>query len=106
MAFCSATQQAMWFRSVLAEIGLTRHSPTEIFEDNTGAIELVSNSVVSQRLKHVDIRFCFVNDAIEKKIVVPIKVPTAKNLADIFTKALSRVRFKELASSIVVSSSQ
>ena len=68
MAFCSATQQSMWFRSILAEIGLPRQEPTIIYEDNSGAIELVSNSVISKRLKHVDIRLCFV-DAIEKKIV-------------------------------------
>ena len=101
MAFCSATQQSMWSRSILAEIGLPRHEPTIIYEDNSGAIELVSNSVISKRLKHVDIRLCFVNDAIEKKIVVPIKVPTAGNLADIFTKALPRNRFQELASYFV-----
>jgi hypothetical protein len=105
MAFCSATQQAMWFRSILAEIGLPRHEPTPIYEDNSGAIELVTNSVVSKRLKHVDIRLCFVNDAIEKRIVIPIKVATANNLADLFTKALPRIRFNELATSLVVSSS-
>jgi hypothetical protein len=96
----------MWFRSIFAEIGLPCHSPTEIYEDNSGAIELVTNSVVSKRLKHVDIRLCFVNDAIEKRIVVPIKVPTAKNLADIFTKALPRIRYVELATSLVVSLSE
>ena len=101
MAFCSATQQAMWFRSILEEIGLPRHEPTIIYEDNTGAIELVSNSVISKRLKHVDIRLCFVNHAIERRIVVPIKVPTTGNLADIFTKALPGTRFKELASFFV-----
>ena len=32
--------QAMWFRSILTEIGLPRHEPTPIYEDNSGAIEL------------------------------------------------------------------
>ena len=99
MAFCSATQQAMWLRS--NEIGLPRSQPTVIYEDNSGAIELVSNSVISKRLKHVEKRLCFVNHAIEQGVVTPIKVPTAGNLAGIFTKALPGPRFKELASFFV-----
>ena len=82
MAFCSATQQAMWFRSILDEIGLPRLQPTVIYEDNSGAIELVSNSVISKRLKHV-VGLCFVNHAIEQGVVTPIKVPT-EELASFF----------------------
>ena len=91
----------MWFRSILNEIGLPRQEPTIIYEDISGAIELVSNSLVSKRLKHVHIRLCFVNHAIEQKVVVAIKVPTAGNLADIFTKPLPGPRFKELVSFFV-----
>ena len=50
----------------------------------------------SERTKHIDIKWHFVTDAIANKIVDVVWVPTNKQDADIFTKALSTPVFEAL----------
>ena len=54
--------------------------------------------MVGKRTKHIDIKYKFINDQVEQKVVKLVKIDTKKNLADLFTKALSKDRFRELSS--------
>jgi hypothetical protein len=66
------------------------HTPVPVYLDNTGAAYLASNPVNNQRSKHIDIRVHHVRDWVKKKLIKIVKVPTADNTADLFTKALPR----------------
>ncbi|GKA05845.1 retrovirus-related pol polyprotein from transposon TNT 1-94, partial [Tanacetum coccineum] len=60
------------------------------------AIALCCNNVQHSRSKHIDIRHHFIREQVEKGVVELYFVTTDYQLADIFTKALSRERFEFL----------
>lgn len=63
--------------------------PIVVRVDNNGAIFMSENNHVSQRTKHVDIRYKFVNEFVEDKFLEIIFVRSEDNDADIFTKNVS-----------------
>jgi hypothetical protein len=64
--------------------------------DNKSAIALSKNPVHHDRSKHIDTRFHFIRDCVEKGEVEIDHVRTTDELANILTKALGRMRFAEL----------
>ncbi|GJT99686.1 retrovirus-related pol polyprotein from transposon TNT 1-94 [Tanacetum coccineum] len=58
------------------------------------AITFACNNVHHSRSKHIDIRHHFIREQVEKGVVELYFVRTKYQLADIFTKALPRVRFE------------
>jgi hypothetical protein len=70
--------------------------------DNMSAIALSKNPVYHDRSKHIDTRYHFIRECIEEGTIVIEYVPTERQLADILTKALGRVRFIQLHSEIGV----
>lgn len=92
MALGCATQEALWLRSFLAELGLSIGNPTVIHSDNIGAIELSENDFHHQRTKHIDIRHHFIRKHVKDKEVCPEFIPTEHQTADVFTKSLPKVK--------------
>jgi hypothetical protein len=70
--------------------------------DNMSAIVLSKNPVYHDRSKHIDTRYHFIRECIEEGTIVIVYVPTERQLADILTKALGRVRFIQLRAEIGV----
>jgi len=64
-------------------------TPITVRVDNVGAIFMAENPAISQRTKHVDVRFKFVNEMVNDQFLEVIFVKTADNDSDIFTKNLS-----------------
>ncbi|GKB84744.1 hypothetical protein Tco_0957016 [Tanacetum coccineum] len=60
------------------------------------AIALCCNNVQHSRSKHIDIRFHFIKEQVENRVVELYFVNTEYQLADIFTKALCRERIEFL----------
>ena len=54
VALSSATQEAIWLRCLMKD-GKQMDSPTTIYEDNQGAIELAKNVKYHSRTKQIDI---------------------------------------------------
>jgi len=64
-----------------------------IFCDNTSAINIFKNPCQHKRTKHIDIHHDFLRDNVEKGLISMNFCATNKQIADIFTKALSRGQF-------------
>ncbi|GJV55483.1 gag-pol polyprotein [Tanacetum coccineum] len=64
--------------------------------DSKAAIAISCNPVQHSRTKHIDVRYHFIKEQVEKGIVELFFVRTEYQLADLFTKALSEDRFKYL----------
>jgi len=47
------------------------------------------NGIKGERTKHVDIKYCFITEVVERGDVTLKWVPTTEQQADIFTKALA-----------------
>jgi histone deacetylase 1/2 len=52
--------------------------------------------VLHSRTKHIEVRYHFLRDNVEKGIIVLSHVPTQDQLADIFTKPLDQATFVRL----------
>ena len=66
MAMSSAAQEAIWLRRLLSSLGFSQ-KPTILYEDNQGAIALSKNPKSHSRTKHIDIRYHFIREIIERK---------------------------------------
>ncbi|KAL1455732.1 hypothetical protein WDU94_009805 [Cyamophila willieti] len=70
-----------------------QHVDTVLLMDNQGAIKISQNYENSKRSKHIDVKYHFLKDSIQKKLIIIQYVDTKKNTADIMTKALGRCIF-------------
>nr|GFA86011.1 hypothetical protein [Tanacetum cinerariifolium] len=64
--------------------------------DSKAAIAISCNPVQHSRTKHIDVRYHFIKEKVEKGIVELFFVGTEYQLADLFTKALPVERFQYL----------
>ena len=55
-----ATQEAVWLRVLLDDMGFKQDNAITIFEDNQGAIALAKNPTHHSRTKHIDIKYHYV----------------------------------------------
>uniref|UniRef100_A0A0A9HJY2 Retrovirus-related Pol polyprotein from transposon TNT 1-94 n=1 Tax=Arundo donax TaxID=35708 RepID=A0A0A9HJY2_ARUDO len=70
--------------------------------DNMSALALIKNLVFHERSKHIDVRYHFIRECMGNGSISARFIGTKDQLADIFTKALGRVRFQELRATIGV----
>ena len=92
------TRHGLWLRRLLIELGLDEleTSPTTIFIDNRGAIDLTKDNRHHQRTKHIDIIHHFIRERVEDKTFAVTHCPSAEMLADGFTKPLPREPFSRM----------
>ncbi len=96
VALSQATQEAIWMRQLLSDIGCKSEQPTTLYEDNQGAIEISKNARFHNRTKHIDVRFHFIREKVVSKEVKVIYCSTEDMLADIMTKGLTKKKFQRL----------
>ncbi|GJV45706.1 retrovirus-related pol polyprotein from transposon TNT 1-94 [Tanacetum coccineum] len=85
--------QVLWLR--LTDYGF-HFDKIPMYCDSKAAIAISCNPVQHSRTKHIDVRYHFIKEQVEKGIVELFFVGTEYQLADLFTKALSEDRFKYL----------
>ena len=88
-------KEILWLRPLLKELGFNLGT-TPVYIDNTGAEKLAKNPNNHQRTKHIDIRYHFIRQAIEKKEVELHHVDTKENQADLLTKSTTVAIFQKL----------
>jgi hypothetical protein len=64
--------------------------------DSTSAISVAKNPVLHSRTKHIEVRYHFLRDNMEKRKIDLIHVPTEKQLADVLTKPLDKATLARL----------
>ncbi|GJV74665.1 retrovirus-related pol polyprotein from transposon TNT 1-94 [Tanacetum coccineum] len=87
--------QVLWMRTQLTDYGF-HFDKIPMYCDSKAAIAISCNPVQHSRTKHIDVRYHFIKEQVEKGIVELFFVGTEYQLADLFTKALSEDRFKYL----------
>ncbi|GJS12548.1 copia protein [Tanacetum coccineum] len=80
---------------VISNYGFT-FNKIPLYCDNKSAIALCCNNVQHSRAKYIDVRYHFIKEQVENRIVELYFVQTEYQLADIFTKPLPRERFNFL----------
>ncbi|GKA20966.1 retrovirus-related pol polyprotein from transposon TNT 1-94, partial [Tanacetum coccineum] len=95
IALSDCCAQVLWMRSQLTDYSLG-FNKVPIYCDNKRVITLCCNNVQHSRSKHIDIKFHFIKEQVENRVVELYFVNTEYQLADIFTKALGRERIEFL----------
>jgi transposase InsO family protein len=95
-AEAAAIQEVLWLRGLMSELGLSTLTGSTVHVDNQSTIAVSEHGVKSERTKHVDVKYHFVTDAVERGVVRLRWVPTSEQQADIFTKALPAPTFLHL----------
>jgi len=81
----------VWLRWLLGELtGAEAHSPA-LMMDNQPAIISAKNMILHDRSKHIDVKFHFLRDYVDRGQIVIEFIETGRQLADVFTKSLGRL---------------
>ena len=100
VATATAACQAVWLRRLLGELTGAKAHPPALMVDNQPAIALAKNSVLHNQSKHIDVKFHFLRDCVDEGQIVIEFVETGRQLTDVLTKPLVRLRFTELKNMI------
>ncbi|GJY62144.1 retrovirus-related pol polyprotein from transposon TNT 1-94 [Tanacetum coccineum] len=87
--------QVIWMRTQLLDYGY-KYNKIPMYCDSKSAIAISCNPVQHSRTKHINIRYHFIKEHVEKGTVELYFVGTEYQLADLFTKALPKERFEYL----------
>ena len=106
IALSSATQEAMWLRQLFVNLDKDYEMsvPTTIYEDNQSTICMTKNNQSHGRSKHVDIKYHFVREQVERQTINIMYCKSEEMTADIFTKGLGINQFKKLRSKLGMTS--
>lgn len=74
---------------------MSDNNPMKLYCDNQAAIGIAHNPIHHDRTKHVEVDRHFIKEKIEKG-VISMYVPTKQQVADVFTKGLSRQNFEDI----------
>ena len=94
IAACSASCEAIWLRKLLSGLFNLELDTTVILCDNQSCIKMTENPVFHDRSKHIEIRYFYIRDMMQKGAIKLQYVSTDEQVADILTKPLSRVKFE------------
>lgn len=96
MAATAAACQSIWLRNVLSQVMDECMGPVILYIDNKSAIDLAKNPVFHGRSKHIDIRYHFIRECVERGEIVIKHISSENQRADIMTKALSVIKFEKM----------
>jgi len=92
MAMTEAIKEAIWLQRLLNDLG-TDHDLLKIICNIMSAIYLTKNQVYHVRTKHIDVKFHFIREILDKGDIEVQKIHTKKNPANMLIKIVPRVKF-------------
>nr|GEX99854.1 ribonuclease H-like domain, reverse transcriptase, RNA-dependent DNA polymerase [Tanacetum cinerariifolium] len=93
IAATAAATQALWLKRLLSRLTHTEEEKITIMVDNKSAIALMKNPVFHRRIKHVDTKYHFIRECVERDDIQVEFVSEEHQKADILTKALPKIKF-------------
>ena len=91
-ALAEVCRELLWIRSFLSELNISIVCEL-IDQDNTTTISMIQQDGMSERSKHIDVKFDFVKRLVKSKTAVCPHVATKEMVADIYTKVFSDESF-------------
>lgn len=92
----ATVNQAIWIRKILADLHMEQNEPTQVYVDNQAAIAISKDPVFHGKTKHFKIKLYHLREEQKHGEVKLLYCKTEDQIADVFTKALSKARFEIL----------
>ena len=90
-------KEAVFCSNMMKELGFgTRFDSVPLYIDNTSALHVAGNRPYSSRVKHVAIRYFFIQELVKEGRITVKFVKAEDQLADIVTKHLSKQKQRYL----------
>ena len=93
IAAVEAGKEMFWMRNLLQELGYPVTSPSTFRIDNQSALSVAKNPEHHGRMKHMDMRYFWLRQAVEESKLTPVYIATEDQAADILTKSLPAPKF-------------
>jgi hypothetical protein len=93
MTASHASCEAIWLCKLLVGIFGVQMRLTMIYCDNQSCIKLSENPVFHDKSQHIEIRYHFIRDYVQRGAIELQYISTEDQVADILTKALGRGKF-------------
>eukprot|EP00268_Persea_americana_P026333 TRINITY_DN25727_c0_g1_i2.p1 TRINITY_DN25727_c0_g1~~TRINITY_DN25727_c0_g1_i2.p1 ORF type:complete len:136 (+),score=22.59 TRINITY_DN25727_c0_g1_i2:198-605(+) len=100
-AMFAACSEIIWLRGLLEELGFSQTSLPPLHADNTSTIQITENPVFHERTKYIEVARHFIKDKYLRN-VTSLPFISSLQIADIFTKALSRPRHQFLTDKLML----
>src|SRR5258708_22832876 len=94
MALTHAGKESTFLEHLYKNVGIPISPPIFLLVDNQSTIVLVENPIFHARSKHIEVRHHWVHDKIEGGLIELEYIPTADQVANIFTKPLMAGKFR------------
>jgi hypothetical protein len=88
-------REAFWLRGFFGELSMLQEEPTPLRVDNAGAMALAQRKAFYDRSKHLDVKCHYTREMVATGVVALLRVDSADNVADVFTKPLGRIKFQK-----------
>ena len=84
----------MWLRKLLSNLFDLQLDSTCIYCDNQSCLKLLKNPVFHDKLKHIEIKYHYIKDMVQRGVVKLQYVSMDKHIYYVLTKPLARVKFE------------
>ncbi|CAK9821232.1 Retrovirus-related Pol polyprotein from transposon TNT 1-94 [Anthophora plagiata] len=92
IALAHGVKDAIWLRRMLNELDIPCNS-VSVYVDNQAAIKIASNSENHKRSKHIDVKYHFTREVVNRGEIEIKYIQSKEQLADIFTKPLQKQQY-------------
>eukprot|EP00041_Stephanoeca_diplocostata_P015906 m.306915 g.306915 ORF g.306915 m.306915 type:complete len:742 (-) comp20191_c1_seq64:343-2568(-) len=89
----SCIKTIIYLRNLLYDLGYPQQHPTQLFCDNTAAIEYYETGLRTKRNQHIDRNIHHLQQQAANKSIILKHINSAANIADLLTKALPAPTF-------------
>ena len=94
VAACSASCEVVWLRKLLSDLFDLLLDATCIYCDNQSCVKLSENPVFHDKLKHIEIKYHYIEDMVQRGAVKLQYVAMEEQIANVLMKPLDRVKFE------------
>lgn len=96
IALAETCMEIAWLRKIAEGLDMDMPRSVIVKSDSQSCISAIKNQKFSNRTKHIDVKYHFTRDQVDKGIIQLEYCPTERNVADILTKPLGKVKINTL----------
>ena len=91
---CMSSCEVVWMWKLLSDLFDLQLEVTCIFCDNQSCVKLSENPVFHDKSKHIEIKYHYIKDMVQRREVKLQYVATNEKIVDVLMKPLARVKFE------------